>query len=86
MGTQIFIRSAQTKWYLADGNQWSVDSARARCFPSAFEADNYCRENQLTGVEIMIVRVDRPVLVIPVRVRQAATARGSNGQESDTSA
>ena len=72
MGAQVFIRSMQTKWYLREQNEWCTDSRQARCFTSAFEADQYCKQQQFTDVELVIVRTDRPVLTIPLRSRGSA--------------
>lgn len=74
MGTRVYVRSAKTKWYVDNENQWCTDGKLARAFASAHEAEQHCIERQLTDAEIVIVRTGQPVLSVPLRARPPKTS------------
>ena len=72
MGVKIFVRSMETKQYLCDTTEWCGDSSSAHRFTSAFEAEQFCDTHGLKSVEVVIVREDRPILIVPLRARRTA--------------
>ena len=67
MSAQILIRSLETRGYWGTDQRWWGDAKLAQLFPSAQAADDFCRSNGLTNVEIVVLRPNRPPLCIPIR-------------------
>jgi hypothetical protein len=67
MSAEILIRSLETRGYWGTDRRWWGNSKQAQLFSSAQSADDFCRDNGLTNVEIVVLRPNRPPLCIPVR-------------------
>jgi hypothetical protein len=63
---QIHIRS-QAGLYLNATGGWSTAAEHSRNFASATEAEQFAREHDLSGIELVIHREGLPPLRIPVR-------------------
>jgi hypothetical protein len=63
-GARILVRSAESKTYLAPENRWCEQSHLARRFPSALDAELFCRAEGLSRMELIIHREKHPPLII----------------------
>ena len=64
---KVFLRNTKTSHYYVGNNQWTPDSEYARAFEQVEEAIQVYREEQLTGVEVVLSYED-PLctLVLPL--------------------
>jgi hypothetical protein len=77
MNTQIFIRSRQREEYVGEDGNWSAHAIRARLFSSATEAEQFCRTEMLRDVDIVVLRMGRPPMYIPIFSKQGEKASPS---------
>ena len=60
----IFIRCSRTRAYLGPENRWHPDLGAARCFTSALDAELHCRSQELTSIELVVLRKGKAPLTI----------------------
>jgi hypothetical protein len=65
---KVLLRKTETSLYYVGTNQWTADSSSARDFEQVEDAIQLHRDEQLTGVEVVLSYDDpRCDLVLPIR-------------------
>jgi hypothetical protein len=67
MAALIHIRSPRDGRYLAENGEWCMQPEIARGFRSALEAEQFCRNEQLAEVELVINRENQPPLTVRLK-------------------
>lgn len=66
MGNEIHIRSNATGRYLDPDGRWSARRDNARHFPTSADARDWCAQECLVNVEIVVVRDALICMRVPV--------------------